>query len=146
MTELTTDTAIEHVGRRSIAATLPRGEWTHAAHFALALWVLRHAPELAAPDAFRAIILRLNKAHGTANTDSSGYHHTITLASLHVARLALVGHGHAANEGLADVLSALMGGPYGKSDWILAHWSKDRLFSVAARRDWVPPDLAPLPE
>src|SRR5690606_30156650 len=27
----------------------------------------------------------------------------------------------------------------------LSHWSRERLFSVAARRRWVPPDLAPLP-
>jgi hypothetical protein len=28
---------------------------------------------------------------------------------------------------------------------LLAHWTRDRLFGVAARRGWVPPDLAPLP-
>jgi hypothetical protein len=29
-------------------------------------------------------------------------------------------------------------------DWILAHWSKERLFSVEARREWLEPDLQPL--
>ena len=27
----------------------------------------------------------------------------------------------------------------------LSHWSRDLLFSVPARRGWVPPDIAPLP-
>jgi hypothetical protein len=33
----------------------------------------------------------------------------------------------------------------GRSDWLLARWRRETLFSVAARRDWVAPDLAPLP-
>jgi len=29
----------------------------------------------------------------------------------------------------------------GKSDWILTYWSREKLFSVEARRSWVEPDL-----
>ena len=43
------------------------------------------------------------------------------------------------------VLAELLAGPCGRPDWILAHWTKDRLFSVEARRAWVAPDLQPLP-
>jgi len=38
-----------------------------------------------------------------------------------------------------------MQSPFGNKDWLLAYWSKERLFSVEARRAWVEPDLAPLP-
>jgi hypothetical protein len=32
----------------------------------------------------------------------------------------------------------------GDKAWPLTFWSRERLFSVAARRGWVEPDLAPL--
>ena len=38
------------------------------------------------------IIRRLNDAHGTANTDTSGYHHTITIASIMAAGSVLAAH------------------------------------------------------
>jgi hypothetical protein len=41
--------------------------------------------------------------------------------------------------------NALMASPLGRSDWLLAYWSRDRLFSVEARRRWQEPDLKPLP-
>jgi len=83
-----------------------------------------------------------NELTGTANTDTSGYHETITQASLRAARAF-----RAAQSGLAlfEICNALMASPLGKSDWILAYWSRPTLFSVEARRAWVEPDLKPLP-
>ena len=140
--DLPSERAIAHLAARVLDCTLPKAEWSHAAHFAMALWCIRDRPDLAAPDGFRSVIQQLNEAHGTANTDSSGYHHTITVASIAAARAV-----HDANEGAAlhDTLSALLAGPYGRPDWILSYWSKDRLFSVEARRAWLAPDLQPLP-
>lgn len=141
--EFPTDDTVAALAARVLDCSLPRAEWTHAAHFALALWSLRHRPDLAAPESFRAVIVRLNEAHGTPNTDTSGYHHTITIASLRAAGAEL--SGHAAMTPLHEVLAALVAGPLGRSDWILRHWSRERLFSVDARRGWVEPDLEPLP-
>ena len=143
MTQFPDDSAVEHLALRVLDARLPRDERTHAAHFALALWLLRHRPERAGPEDFRTIIRRLNDAHGTANTNTSGYHHTITIASIKAAGSVLANG--AAGDPLHGVLSGLMAGPYGRSDWILTHWSRDRLFSAEARREWLAPDLAPLP-
>lgn len=141
MTEFSSDEAIERLAVSVLDTSLPYAEWSHAAHFTMALWCIRHRPELAAPEGFRGVILRLNEAHGTANTDSSGYHHTITVASLAAARSVHEAHDGAA---LSTVLAALLAGPYGRPDWILSHWSKDLLFGVDARRGWVAPDLMPL--
>jgi hypothetical protein len=143
MTAFTTDEDISRLARRVLDTSLPHVEWTHAAHFALALWVLRHRPERSDPESFRSIIIRLNEAHGTPNTDTSGYHHTITIASLRVAAARLADHGEHAP--LAGILVAMMAGVFGRSDWILAYWSRELLFSTAARRNWVEPDIAPLP-
>lgn len=43
------------------------------------------------------------------------------------------------------MLDLLLNSPLGNSKWLLEHWSRERLFSVEARRAWLPPDLKPLP-
>jgi hypothetical protein len=61
---------------------------------------------------------------------------------LRAAEAWLAGRTHAA---LYEALNELLASRYGRSDWLLAHWSRPVLFSVAARRAWVEPDLQPLP-
>ena len=75
---------------------------------------------------------------GVANTDTSGYHETITVASLRIARAWLI---ERPDMPLHGALAELLMSPLGRSDWPLAYWSRERLFSVAARRAWVDPDL-----
>lgn len=139
---LTDDAAIATLALAMIDCSLPKADWTHEGHFAAALWLLRHRPDLATPDAMRGLIMRYNEATNTPNTDSSGYHHSITVASLRAAAHYLAKH--APEIPLHEVLAALMASPQGRSDWLLVYWRRETLFSVAARRDWVPPDLAPL--
>jgi hypothetical protein len=119
--------------------SLPKPEWTHAAHFACALWHLRRRPDLVLETAMPPMIRAYNEATGVPNTDTDGYHETITLASIAAARAFL--DRRPPTEPLHEVVAALMAGPLGRSDWPLAWWSKDRLFSVEARRGWVEPDL-----
>jgi hypothetical protein len=121
--------------------TLPKPEWTHAAHFACALWWLRRRPDLRLETTMPPMIRAYNEATGVPNTDTDGYHETITLASIGAARAVL--GARSAEEPLHEVVAALMAGPLGRSGWPLAYWSKGRLFSVAARRGWVEPDLQP---
>ena len=140
---LTNDPDIERLALAMIGCTLPKAEWTQEGHFAAALWLLRHRPDLADYDEMRRLFSRYNAATDTPNTDDGGYHHSITIASLRAAahHLALQGP----EMPLHVVLATLMASMQGRSDWLLAHWRRETLFSVAARRDWVPPDLAPLP-
>ena len=140
---LTTDPEIERLALAMVGCSLPKAEWTHEGHFAAALWLLRNRPDLATPDAMRGLISRYNEATGTPNTDDGGYHHSITVASLRAAAWHLAKQRPDAP--LHVVLAALMASPQGRSDWLLAHWRRETLFSVAARRDWVAPDLAVLP-
>jgi hypothetical protein len=135
------DADIDRIGRGVADRSLPKPEWTHAAHFAAAVWLLTRPgadPEAEMPGLIRAY----NTATGVANTDTSGYHETITLASLRAARAWLAARPGAP---LSEALAELLAGPFGRSDWLLAHWSKDALFSPAARRAWLEPDLQPLP-
>lgn len=137
-----TDAGIEHLARRMIERTLPKVEWTHRAHWALALWIIRHRPDLAGPSAMRDLITRYNEATGTPNTDSEGYHHTITLASMQGARAAI--DAHRPDVSLAQILDEVMASRLGARDWMLGHWQRETLFSAGARREWVEPDLSPL--
>jgi len=133
--------AVERIALGLLARSLPKREWTHCGHFAAALWLLRHRPERV-PD-MPALIRAYNEASGTPNTDSGGYHETITLASLRAGAALLASH--PAGLPLHELLDRLMESGLGRSGWLLAYWSRERLFSVAARRAWLEPDLRPLP-
>ncbi|WEK42318.1 MAG: hypothetical protein P0Y64_13065 [Candidatus Sphingomonas colombiensis] len=137
------DTTIERIALGLIDRSLPKPEWTHAAHFAAALWLLRHRPALTAPGAIREVISGYNAATGTPNTDEGGYHHTITLASMRAASAWL--HTHPATISLSEILAHLLASPFGKPDWLLAYWSRSLLFTPEARHGWIEPDLASLP-
>jgi hypothetical protein len=88
------------------------------------------------------MIRAYNEATGVANTDTSGYHETITLVSLRAAKHWLANR---IDMSLHDSLNALLASEYGRSDWLLTYWSKPVLFSVEARRRWIEPDLKDLP-
>jgi hypothetical protein len=138
---LPTRADIERIGRGLEDRTLPKAEWTHVAHFAAAFWLLADASR----DAYGRmpyLIRAYNEACGVANTDSSGYHETITIASLRAADSWLAAH---ADAPLDAALGTFLETSLGRSDWLLRYWSRERLFSAAARREWQPPDLAPLP-
>src|SRR5690349_14771897 len=71
-------TETERVARALIDRTLPKAEWTHHAHLRTGLChVLQHGPIIAL-ELLRARITAYNESVGTANTDTSGYHETIT--------------------------------------------------------------------
>ena len=138
---MTTDIDIDRIALGVIERRLPKAEWTHAAHFAAALWLLRYRDNVPVimPDLIRAY----NESVGTRNTDTTGYHETITQASLRAARHSL--DGYDADTPLSAVLAALMASDFGRSDWLLTYCSRDRLFAPLPRRTWVEPDLQPLP-
>src|SRR6201989_1171391 len=77
---------IIRIGEGFLTCTLPRAEWTHAAHFAAALWLMRYRPELDAAQTMPGLIRGYNESVGGVNDDTSGYHQTITQASLRAAR------------------------------------------------------------
>ena len=138
----TSDEEISTIGRGLLDRTLPKTVWTHAAHFAATLWLMTHRPELELSREMPDIIRGYNEATGGANTDSSGYHETITQASIRAARAFLV---EAPPRPLFVTCNALMQSRLGSPDWLLEYWTRPRLFSVEARRAWLEPDIQRLP-
>lgn len=137
------DAAIRRVGEGLLARTLPREEWTHEAHLGATLWLLRDRPDVDVDDEIATIISRYNESVGGVNDATQGYHDSITRAYVAGIRQHLAAR--PAGEPLAAAVNALLASPAGKRDWPLRFYSRDLLFSVAARLDFVPPDLAPLP-
>ncbi|MEJ7934325.1 hypothetical protein WG907_08670 [Sphingobium sp. AN558] len=138
-----TDDEIDEIARGFCALTLPKSRWTHGAHFATALWLLRKRPDLSPEQAMPDMIRRYNESVGGVNSDSMGYHETITQASLRAARALLATLPADVTPG--EAFAALMASPLGDKDWLFTHWSRERLLSAQARRRWVEPDIAPLP-
>lgn len=136
------EAGVERAGLGLIGASLPKEEWTHAAHFAAVLWLLRRDGVAAVSRDMPGLIRTYNEGVGGVNSDTEGYHETITQASILAAANMLALNPDAP---LHEVLADLMATPLGRSDWLMSYWSKPTLFSVEARRGWVEPDIAPLP-
>ena len=139
----TSDAEIAHIGEGLLARTLPRPEWTHEAHLAATTYLLLKRSDVDIDRELPGIIRRYNESVGGVNSDSEGYHETITRVFLHGVRLFLAEADP--REPLHELVNELLLSPMGRRDWPLRFYSPGLLFSVEARRKFVPPDLAALP-
>ena len=133
------DAEIERLGEGLVARTLPRPEWTHEAHLAATTYLLLRRPDIPLDEALPGIIRSYNESVGGVNSDSEGYHETITRVFLHGIRLFLSEAD--TSEPLHELVNELLLSPMGRRDWPLRFYSPERLFSVEARRHFVEPDL-----
>ena len=137
------DAEIAHIGEGLLARTLPRAEWTHEAHLAATTYLLLRRPDIDLDIRLPDIIRSYNESVGGVNSDTEGYHETITRTYLHGVRLFLSEAD--LDEPLHELVNELLLSPMGRRNWPLRFYSRDVLFSVAARRDFVPADVAALP-
>jgi hypothetical protein len=130
------DAAVREMVAAFERCTWPCERWTHRAHIGVAVSYLQQWPFATALERIRHHIGRYNGSCGVPG----GYHETITVLFMRrIARHLFDGAGAA---GLARTVEELattydMG-------WPLNYYSKTRLWSPAARREWVEPDLRPL--
>jgi hypothetical protein len=127
---------------RFTALTLPKEEWTHAAHLTVGAW---HVDRYGAAEALTRLrdgIRRLNESHGNVNTSTAGYHETITAA--YVTLLAAYLDACPPGQPLAARVERLLAGPLAAREMLFAFYSRERLMSMDARARWVEPDLGPL--
>ncbi len=139
----TSDAEIAHLGEGLIARTLAKAEWTHEAHLGATTYLLLKRPDIDLDAALPGLIRAFNESVGGVNSDSEGYHETITRAYLRGVRLFL--EEASPDEPLHDIVNDLLLSPMGRRDWPLRFWSKELLMSVEARRQFVEPDLAAMP-
>lgn len=136
------EAAVRRVGEGLLARTLPKAEWTHEAHLAACLWLLRERLDFVPERDLPGTISAYNVAAGGENTDSAGYHETLT--QLYIRGVQAFAETVPEGTALVDAVNALLASEIGDRDWPLCFYSRERLFSVAARRGWMEPDLAAL--
>ncbi len=118
------------------ACTLDKAKWTHAAHVTTALAYLR---EHSRDEATRRMRDNIRKYNASVGGPPTAYHETITLAW--IAVIVRFRAEHDRGQPFAELVAALVDHCASK-DYLLAHYSKELLFSNLARAEWVPPDLA----
>ena len=133
---------IDWLAREFIALRLPKSEWTHEAHLRVGLWHALRYSEADALDLLRARIRAYNEATGGVNSDSAGYHETITRLYVVVIRdfVRTVDRGRSVDNLQHELIER-----FGDRELPLRYFSRERLFSVEARLGWVEPDLRALP-
>lgn len=122
--------------------TLPKPEWTHEAHLVVAIWYLSKYPFEKAAELVRTNIWNHNASVGTPNSDSEGYHETITLFWLRIAHLFMEDH---SEHTLAEMCNAFIDSDLGKSAYPFEFYSCNLLFSTEARKAWIDPNIKHLP-
>ncbi len=126
------------IGEGLLSAKLPREAWTHEAHLAACSWLVCARGDIDTERELPLIIAAYTVAVGGVNDHKQGYHHTITQVYIAAvkAHLAEVGH----DLPLYKAVNALLLSERGSRDLPLRFYSKERLFSVQARREFVAPD------
>ena len=125
------------------AGTLPKKEWTHAAHVAVAAFHAFDHPAAEALQKIRAGIIYYNTCVGTANTDHSGYHETLTRfwTGLIVDLLRT-----RAFSSRLEFVRAALSRFASDSALFRSYYSFDVASDVRARREWIAPDCQPRAE
>lgn len=119
---------------RFVEGRLSLDEWTHEAHL-ITCWVaLRDRNPAEALSFLRNAIQTHNCGIGIRNTETSGYHETLTVYYV-----------TAVHEAAASEPEELFTHPDCERGATAKYWTKDLLFSAEARGNWVAPDIAPLP-
>ncbi|WP_031496026.1 hypothetical protein [Bryobacter aggregatus] len=116
--------------------TLTREQWTHRAHLLVAAWYVSRYPPIEAGVRIRTGIRHLNECLGGSNTESAGFHETLTEFWIRTVRAHLKREGAS----LASV-NRLLEVP---ADLWRAHYTIDLPSSRKARREWVAPNATEL--
>lgn len=129
---------IEDLMDRFIAGELPKPEWTHQAHLISAVWHLIHFSQEKSLELLRERIKKHNKSVGTPNSDSEGYHETLTRFWLWAINEYIR---QSDSDSLAGLCNALLTSEIANRNYPFKYYTKEYLFSVKARKQWMHPDL-----
>jgi hypothetical protein len=128
--------------RRFEDQSLPLDLWNHRAHLKVAyLYLIRFSFDESLRK-LRTGIQAYNAAHKIADSQTSGYHETMTNAWLQLVHTTLSQFGPAA---CADAFFEVQA-QLSQKRALLLFYSRERIMSLEAKRSFIPPDLAPLPQ
>lgn len=121
--------------------TLPKAEWTHAAHLLTGACYVHQMGRDAALAKMRVCVRRYNESVGGQNTDSSGYHETITVMWIRLLDELLYKSGPIDRASFAALAVERFGL---RRDIFREYYDFDLVASTEARLRWVEPTLKPL--
>ncbi|QQS33621.1 MAG: hypothetical protein IPM50_03285 [Acidobacteriota bacterium] len=132
-----TEEEIRELAEKFEAAAIARNAWKHAEHLAVALVYVEDLGETAAVGRMRSGILNLlENGFGLDLTKEMPYHETLT-----VFWIKTVAEFNAANEGLSLLEKANELIKTHDKDLPLRFYTRELLFSDAARAKFLPPDI-----
>ena len=127
--------------RRFEDCSLDSAVWTHEAHLRVTYLYARDLPEAEALEAVRRGIQRFNASKGVEQTETGGYHETLTVAWFRIVRDAARGMAAA-----ADSVAFVRARPELLEKKVpLRYYRRETIMSWAARAGFVEPDVEELP-
>ncbi|MBA4850331.1 hypothetical protein [Emticicia sp. BO119] len=133
----------EHIVNGFRTKALPSKEWTHEAHLITGLW---HVAELGYENALAEMRLNIpvyNESVGGMNTDSSGYHDTITFFWIWLLN-EFWNRNEVKGQSFERVCNKFLQSKYADRGNAFIFYTKDLLFTKEARLGVVEPDIQPL--
>jgi hypothetical protein len=121
--------------------TLPKERWTHGAHLLTGACYVHGLGRDAALEKMRVCVRRYNESVGGQNTETSGYHETITVMWIRLLDGLRRGVGAM---GRAEFAKLAVERFVGEKDVFRRYYDFDVVGSVEARREWVAPTLLEL--
>ena len=121
--------------------TLPKQKWTHSAHLLTGACYVHALGEAGAIERMRTCVRRYNEAVGGKNTETSGYHETITVAWIRLLYGLLERSRPIERAAFASLVVQHFAG---QKNIFSRYYDFDLLASTEARLRWVEPTLRPL--
>ena len=123
--------------------TLPKEDWNHEQHLIVALSVVARFGKRAMPEMMKRI-KHYNKSVGIINSESSGYHDTVTIFWIWAVWYFMSKQGDIQfNQAAIDTLFAT--DALTKRNIWLEYYSKDVMLSPDARFEYIEADVKPMP-
>jgi len=122
--------------------TLPKARWTHGAHLLTGACYVHSLGQAAAIGRMRINIKRYNESVGGQNTETSGYHETITIAWIKLLDGLLREVSAARIPARGEFAQLALERFAGDKEIFRQYYDFDLVSSVEARRTWVAPTLA----
>ncbi len=122
--------------------TLPLVNWNHPAHLTVAVWYLSQFFEPEATARIRLGIQLYNNSKGIQTTKNSGYHETLTLFWVSIARRFLASADP--NSSVCKLVNEFILAYGNQKSLFREYYSQGLIMSWEARQSWVAPDLKPL--
>jgi N-formylglutamate deformylase len=125
------------------SCTLPKEKWTHDAHLIVAVWYCKTYELPKSLNLLRYHIKSFNVSVGTPNSDTQGYHETLTRFWLSIAAVFVKNN---PDKSFEETAEAFVVSPWSSRNLALNYYSHEVLFSLKARKGWIESDLQKLPQ